>query len=347
MANERTVRIPLDVRGDIDTSMPISDRAPGVLVEARELSPRFWGAKRGNGAYTRSWEGPGTASLYGGVTLAHASSGSYGEATTYEDQFRDLGTKFTLDLYFRLEAIAYASAVNSIALYSFGCNNASIDMVIRGGAHSDHERIYVSLITSVDRTPGNFDAAVTFTGSTRIAYGTAQTDKHHIRLVRDGANATLYLDGVSDGSTSGLAATHGMWSALGTTQATCRLGGGSLGNISYVGHIYGAWLRDGAFTSQPIENRMPCSPWARNVHHAYLGRTIAYGGADHFFDAGRFGAHARIINIAASDYSITASNDDSAPAPSPVQGLRTWTTRNNRTASSVMCGGVLSTAIIS
>lgn len=342
------VPLVLPVRGDLDTASPITDRPLGGLVRARDVHSQRWGPKKGMQSFARAWESPGVASLYDTITLTTGAS-TFGQGLSYEDQFRDLGTKWTVDLWLQLSSVAYAAAKDEIGLYKFLVNNGGagvgvIDISILGPNVTDHERVRVEIGTTTYAGAG--DAVVGFTGATRLSVGTAQTDKYHVRVVRDGTTATLYLNGVSDGSTTGLSATHGIYGAPGSA------GNVTIGTsynlpdatVTFKGTIYGAWLRDGAFANAPIESVMPCNPHARNVHHAYLGRNIALGGVDHYFDAGRFGAHARMNG---AGYTVTASNDNTAPAPASVQGVSTWTTRTNRTATSVLCGGILSTAGVS
>lgn len=342
---DRPLPISLDVRGELNTAYPVGDMPPGTLVAAPDVAHRALGPRRGSGAFTQAMEGPGTASLYDAITL-NGTNNARGLARTYEDAFGDLGTKFTLDLWFRLEATAYASAVNRVGVYAFNSSGsgAGIDVNVFGGAHSDHERIEVRISTSPTRATAA--SVVAFTGATRLLAGTTQTHKQHVRVVRDGANGYLYLNGVLDGSTSGLAANDPINKVYGYP-CDVLLGTSETADISFLGHVYGAWLRDGAFATQPVEARMPHAPFARNVHHAYVGRSIALGGDVHFFDAGRFGAHARLIANSGADYSVTSSKDNAAPAPCLVQGLKTWTTRTGRTATSVMVGGQLCTAGVS
>src|SRR5678815_5991474 len=86
----------------------------------------------------------------------------------------------------------------------------AISISIRGPNHADHERVHVELITS---SGGVADPIVVFTGETRLSIGSAQANKHHIRLVRSGTSARLYINGVYDTSEvapPALVATHGM-----------------------------------------------------------------------------------------------------------------------------------------
>lgn len=335
-------RVPLvlAVRGDLDTSAPITDRPLGGLQRALDLHPRRWGPKDGCQSFARVWSGPGTASLYDEFDLNTGAS-TFGTGLSYEDQFRDLGTKFTLDLWFRLTTTAYAAGKDKIGLYKFVVNASGvIEVAIAGPAHATPGRILVYIVTNPTRTTA--DTPVSFVGSTAITVGSTQADKHHVRLVRDGANAYLYLNGVIDATETTLVATSQIFSTLGTTAAVVGLGNLYIGtdpNVTLNGQIFGAWLRDGAFTSAPIEAVMPCAPHAKNVHHAYLGRDCSTSGTPHFFDAGRFAAHARVSGIG---YAPNPANDDTAPAPARVQGVTSWNTRSNRTATAVVCGGLLS-----
>lgn len=342
------VPLVLNVRGDLDTSAPVTDRPLGALTRARDMHSQRWGPREGSQSFTRVWESPGTASLYDGITL-NGTNQARAFGHSLEDAFGDLGTTFTLDLWIRAADFTYAAAVDRIGVYSFGkrigTTGSCVTVNLFGGLQTDHERIEVRIITAPTRA--TVASTVTFTGSTRLTAGSTQTLKHHIRVVRDGANGYLYLNGILDGSTSSLSATDPINRPLGSVADVLLWYSADAGDITFNGSIYGAVLRDGAFRTDPIEAVMPCSPFARNIHHYYLGRNYALGGEPHIFDAGRFAAHARVIYTVGADYTVTSSNDNAAPAPAVVQGLRTWTTRTNRTATTVAVGGQLNTAIVS
>lgn len=334
---ERKLALPLNVRGELDTAMPVSDRPFGTLVEALDTSPQAWGPRRGSNAFTRCWESPGVSSLYDYIFLAGVAT--YGSFISRELSYLQLGTQFTLDLFMIYDGDSTATGKDEVGLYSFVVQNGSVQILIYGPNHAKARKLKVEITTT--NAAGTADSMVTFDTSTAIPMGSAQTDKIHLRLVRDGTTATMYLNGTSDGSTTGLSATHGLtgesgWLRLGYMTTLDDT------SITFNGRIFAAILRDGAFATTPIEAVMPCNPMGLNVHHYILGRNFALGGSDRFFDASRFGFHPRIVGAA---YSVTSSNDSTAPAPSNVQGLTTWTTRKNRTATSVMCGGTLSTAV--
>lgn len=335
---DRPFRTRLDVRGDLDTVNPVGDRPPGTLVQAYDLSPRAWGPRRGNRAFASPWISPGVSSLYDYLTATGASTTAIGR--NYEDQFGNLGTQYTLDLWVQYPSSAYSAGSDLIGIYNFG-SVGYLAVNIYGASHTDHEKVEVEIRTCDSASV--VDTPVTFAGATRISVGSAQTNKHHIRVVRDGASAYLYLNGVLDGSTGSLVASHGNTKVAGD-QALVTLHNGASANDTFRGRIMGAVLRDGAFSSYPIENVMPVNPMGRNVHHYFLGRNYDMGGADHYMDLSRNGVHARIIG---SNYSVTASNDNAAPAPCAVQGFTSWTTRTNRNAVSVLCGGLLSTNVVS
>lgn len=340
------VPIEIDCRGPLDTANPISNLEPGALIEALELYYNYWGPKVGSLSTTRIWESPGTGAIYSEIVFNSGAS-TYATGSSYEREFRDLGTKFTLDLWFRLENVAFAASKDEIGLYKFVTSVGVIEVSVLGPGSLDHEKLQVKIITTPSRTTS--DTTVTITGSSRISYGTGQNDIQHVRLVRDGASAMLYLNGVADGgSSTALVATSPLLGAL-NGQALVALGQSYDSTdltVTFYGRIYGAVLRDGAFSSQPIEAVMPCAPHARNVHHFYINQNYSLGGAnDHFMDLGRFGAHAR---ISGAGYTIVSGvTSQGAPIPCPVQGMRTWTTRTNRTCSSVMAGGILSSAGVS
>lgn len=337
MADER-YGLPLPVTGDLDTANPVGNRPYGTLVEAKDLSGRFWGPREGSQSFTRVWEGPGTAALYDNISL-QASTDTYGLGQTYEPQFRDLGLSFTLDLWIRSDGTSYATGNTTIGIYNFRAGSIGDISVylLADGAGANEGKILVQVITS--ETLIKADPAKSMTSSNTISTGSEQDKKHHIRVVRDGTTMTLYIDGVQEAQSTALL--NSPINAAVDAPSTVYLGSTSTADISFQGDIYGAVLRSGAYDSLPIEGVMPHSPWAPNVHHYILGRNIDFGGGDdHYFDAGRFAVHPRIIG---SSYTVTSSNDDTAPAPAIVQGLTTWTTRTNRTATSVMVGGKLST----
>lgn len=354
----RPFKLPLNCRGDLDTAMPVSDRAPGTLVSAVDTHYRYWGPKRGSGAFTQAQEGPGTAALYDQIVTTGVYGGTHGgdwaQSGNSDDQFRDLGTQFTLDIWFRLEDAAFSAVgVDGIGLYSFTNGGGGIALWVYGSTDPNHERIHFSGAVSVSR--GSSDVGVDYISTARVSIGTGQTNKQHVRVVRDGISFYLYINGVLDGSTvvsntSGSIQKRLVIGSYGSS-ATVQIGAAqqitafpSFPATFAVGTIYGAVLRDGAFRTLPIEARMPSGPWSRGVHHYYLGHNYALGGNDHYFDAGRFGVHARIPG---TKHTVTSSNDNAAPAPCSVQGMRTWTSRTNRTATSVMTGGVLATSIVS
>lgn len=336
----------LPVRGALDTAMPVTDRPLGTLVRAIDVSNKWWGPKTGSRAFTRVWEAPGTYAFYDYVTLSGSDTGA--SAFAREVDFRHLGTKFTVDVIFRLSETAYASGKDVIGLYKFETGPSPgagvVAIYLRGPNHADAGKLRVEITTTPSE--GTADTLVGFTGATAIDVGSSPENVYHARLVRDGKTATLYLNGASDGSTSSLSAVNGV---LGSSGAFVKLGrlNATLGSdeVTFKGRIYLAALRDGAFDALPIECAVPEYPMAPCFHHCYLGRSIAMGGAIvHFFDASRFGAHARLDG---SSYTVTSAVDNAAPAPAVVQGLRTWTSRGGRTVTAVMCGGALSHAVIS
>lgn len=337
-------RINLPVRGPLDTADPISDRPPGTLVEAIDLSPRYWGPRVGSLAFTRIWEGPGTASLYDYITLK-GTNNARGLGRSYEPQFRDLGTTFTLDLWFRIEEWTYAASAVEVGIYEFSCSGiGDISVGVYGGTQGGNElKLKVGITTSASRSSPA--STVTITGTTALSTGTTELDKHHVRVVREGATATVFLNGAQDGQTTSLSATNPINSGF-NSPGNVILGISSTSDLSFYGRIFGAVLRDGAFDTHPIEKVMPHDPWARTVRHYILGRDVTFGGEHHFFDAGRFAVHPRLIYNSGSDYSVTSSNDNGFPAPAVVQGMRTWTSRYNRTVTSVMAGGALSSSIV-
>jgi hypothetical protein len=337
--------LPLDVRGLLDTSYPVSDRPPGTLVEALDLSARHWGPRRGHLAFTRTWEGPGTAALAGLVTFL-GTNNCRALARSHEDQFRDLGTRFTVDLWARLDDAAHLTGETEAGLWSFSAaGNGYVSVGVHGSlAGASAGKLRVEVVTTPTRSTSS--APVVLTGATVLSAGTAQTDRHHVRVVRDGARLAVWLDGALDGETTTLAPTEPVQAAYGAF-AQVTVGTSFSPTVSWLGPVFAAWLRDGVHETSPVEALVPCSTWARHVRHAVLGRSLALGSEVHLWDLSRFAAHPRLVFNSGADFSVAAGQETAPPAPALVQGLRTWTTRRNRTATSVMVGGVLATSTVS
>jgi len=337
----QTTSVPLNVSGSLDTMGPITNRPPGTLVRAWDTHHQYLGPRRGSKAFTRVWENPGTASLYNLITLTQTGAlDTSGFFRSSEDQFVNIGTQFTLDIWFRLDETTYAGSATEIGLYVFSSN---IRLFLNGPGHASPRLVKATITTTP--TTASTDTPVTLTGTSQVAVGTDQDDRTHVRLVRDGANAYLFVNGVQEATSSSLVATSPTKIATPGTAILGIVGYSGNGEPPLDGQVYGCVLRDGAYRSYPIEATMPRDPWARNVHHYFVGRTMKLGGSyDHYLDLGRFGVHARIVG---ANYTVTAANNNAAPAPAPVQGMATWTTRGGRTATAVIAGGVLSHAIIS
>jgi hypothetical protein len=344
---DRRGGLNLDVRGELDTSYPISDRPHGTLVEAKDLSPRFWGPRRGSQSFTRIWEGPGTASLYDLVTFNDSSGASTALGSGHDTQYIDLGTKFTIDLMFRLDG---GLGSDFGMLYGFGNESYGyVTIFVRGDGQGTNV-MCADLVTSPTRSTQA--SVVSLTGTTVVGAGTAAVNRQHVRLVRDGATLTLYYGGKVEATSSAVSATNSVYSPIGTIGYVWIMGSnavvraGSFTTVPVTGDMNCAILRDGAFTSEPIERVAPCAPWARNVHHYILGRDYkpAANMTDvHLFDAGRFGVHPKAVN--STRVSITSANLDDLPAPAFVQGMATWTTKSNKTATTVVAGGIFSTVV--
>lgn len=339
------LNIPVPVRGELDTRNPITDRAPGTLVTARDLHPSHWGPRRGSLAFTRAWESPGTALLYDGIQFTQSAATSTFTGL-FEKSAKELGTKFTVDIWFRLEDTGYAAGKNSIGLWEHsisGSASSGIGISIFGPAHASSGKVRVEVVTAPTTTTA--DTPVVLTSASSVPVGTAQTDIVHLRVVRDGSGLYLYLNGTLDASTTSLVATspirqreedHG-------TFRVARESYGPATAIEFKGRIYALVLRDGAFRTAPIEAVPPENPYARNVHYYILGRNYDLNtSSDHLFDAGRFGLHPR---LSAAGFAVTASNSNSAPANCRVQGFSSWTTRSGRQGTVVVAGGMISFSV--
>jgi hypothetical protein len=336
------LNIPVPVRGELDTRNPITDRAPGTLVTARDLHPSHWGPRRGSLSFTRAWESPGTALLYDNIQFTQSAATSTFTQTN-EKSVKELGTKFTADIWFRLEDTGYAAGKNSIGLWEHSISGCGIGISIFGPNHASTGKVRVEVVTAPTTT--TTDTPVVITSTATVPVGTAQTDIVHLRLVRDGASLYLYLNGTLDTSVGTLVATSPIRQREEDT-GTLRVARDAFGpatSIEFKGRIYALVLRDGAFRTSPIEAMLPENPWARNIHYYILGRNYDLGStSDHLFDAGRFGIHPRLWD---TGFAVTAANSNSAPANCRVQGMDSWTTRSGRQGTVVVAGGIASFSV--
>lgn len=340
MAESAAIR--LNTRGLLDTAMPITDRDPGTLVTAQDVSSQYLGPRPGMVSFARCGEGPGNGFLYGYVTFDGTDGTA--RALNSEDAQRDLGTKWTLDWWGRLTDHTYAGASGKdfIPLAMHSANPGLITLGLIGPADATHVgKVHISILNTASI---GVASAATYTqrGSVAISEGTTQDKNTHIRVVRSGSSVSIFTNGVlnSVGATTGaIVATEGIYVA---SSSPCVIGIGYPPTASYAsafkGRFYGACLRDGAFDAYPIETSFPANFRGRNVHWFITGRRITDGTYPHLMDISRFGTHA---NMGGTGFTFTASNDNDFPVPAPVQGIGSWTSRRQRRVVAAMIGGRL------
>lgn len=340
MAESAAIR--LNTRGLLDTAMPITDRDPGTLVTAQDVSSQHLGPRPGMVSFARCGEGPGNGFLYGYVTFDGSDGGA--RFLSSDDAQCNVGTKWTIDIWFRLTDHTYsgASGEDLIPLVHHASSNGHIYVSLVGPSDATHVgKVHVSILNTASV---GVSSASTYTqrGSVAVPEGTTQDKNTHVRVVRNGSSLTIFVNGVVNtvGASSGtLVATEGIYELSG---GGAQVGFGFDADTGmadgFKGRFYGACLRDGAFDAYPIETSFPENFRGRNVHWFLIGRRITDGSIPHLMDLSRFGTHAIICG---TGFTVTAANDNDFPVPAPVQGIGSWTSRRARRTVAVMIGGRL------
>lgn len=331
------VPVIINPRGPLDTTNPVTDRLPGTLRTAVDVHPRYWGPRKGMKAFTRTWEESGSGIYTNYYVYAGVDDSTF--MLTDNAHVRDLGLKFTLDLWVRLNDITYASAKDNVGLITHDVYNGGYVAgtavgyvrikVITSGADAGKLKVLIKPTSS----RGVAGTEVTFTTSTTLGVGTTVEDRHHLRLVRDGATATLYKDGTSIGSTSSLAVQPILGSYTGQGSVELGVCVASPTEGFWKGEIFGAMMRDGAYSSV-FNSTLPSNASGRNVHYFLVSRQLS-GSKDHIPDFSNMANHSVVIG----GPSVTAATSNIPPINAPVQGMTTWSNPAGKTITTVAVGG--------
>lgn len=329
------VPVPLNVRAALDTAMPETDRSPGTLVTAVETHHRYWGPRRGTKAFTSAYEASGSAMGYNyisfdGVDDLAQTDGVYGQGA-------NLGTQWTLDLYFNLTNYTYAPTKDYIALYTYalagGVGFYPIRVLIDRRTNHQGEIIVKINTTSAPNTP---DSVVTLTWTG----GGSSNTRRHITIVRDGATCALFENGVQVASTGVLAATHpheDVYNGYARVAFSNPLAGDE---AYFLGKIYMAVLRTSADLTRTAREESGPTYCGSDIRHYYVGTVaeIGMGSYDYLWDIGPFGAHALL-----GGSPTWGSIDQLPPFFAPTQGFGTCVTVDGKTMQAAVVGGRLYT----
>lgn len=321
----------LSTRAPLDTSNEVSDRPPGTLVTALDCGHRWWGPRHGGKSLTQPHDMP-TGDLpraYAHITFDGSSTYAHGPFVCSEQ--RDLGNRWTLDIVFRADSVNHGAFDEAIIFkWVIKTSATAIDAVtvgIRGTSAGASERTIRATITptSAADTAGT---TKTLDGTTQLTVGTDEEDRHHIRLVRSGKTATLYVNGTSEATASGMSKRNGH-------VGSADVGRYEIGNAAapnFKGVVYYAAFRDGVYENAERGYPMPTFP--RAGAYRLLADAIELQSAT-FTDHSLYRAHGPAFNAGST------SGADLHPYPTPVQGMATFTDIRGISWNAVICGGLL------
>lgn len=246
----REVPISLSVAGRLDTANPRTNRPDSTLVEATDLAHRFWGPRRRLTQRTWAYKIPSASYPNPQTWIFDGNNSQVTGAMRTREQF-NLPTAWTVDLIIRPSGVSHSADVNlPILRWDFGASLYAFEVGIKGGGASAGSQRAIYATVTPTSSAGVAGTTRTLTGTTQQSVGTALKNTHHIHLVRDGATATLSVDGVQEAQATNVSATQRHESSTGVTGSVSALlaAGTGGGNHLYAGRILAAVVRVGAFT---------------------------------------------------------------------------------------------------
>lgn len=326
------VNVPLNTRGTLDTTNPISDRAPGTLVTARDVAHRWWGPRLG-GKIVSHPHSLTTNEPTPALDLIKFTSASNTQIrfNGIEDQHLNLPNKVTIDMVVQVASMSHTTAdpldVNLMLMYpAFGIrlvsdndatNKRKVRMIVDGSGGSD-----------LSTTTGTTQLNVNSTYDARY--------QHHIRVVRNGTSWKLYVDGTLEGSATVAdvpADDYSVW-----------LFGGSLAGASPAGEFAAAqefegWINfvhvyKGAATDGGSPGEIPFTRNEATLLHMVFTRGPA--NESNVRDLSRYRLDGAIAN--AGTYQ---GEKVSSPFKYPVQGMTSFEDADGKSWNVVMTGGTL------
>lgn len=346
MANA-DVTVQLNTAAPLDTANPPTARPAGVLIEAQNLGSRWWGPRTPNRADT--WLGRrittgGRQSRF----LTFNGSTQYAGGNLYADAVRDLGTTWTVDVWFGLadtdESLPTLAAHVRLNVFSWyavagvGTTDASIYIYLGGpnGSPADLRKITARINTTSAR--GTTANAYTVQSTSQVPVNTGSwADNYskitHVRLVRNGSDLRLYVNGVLEATTT-VHETQPHQGDIGD------LGGYTLADsAAFKGIIPRVVVRTSAYIGPVIDSNMfgQC-PHADDVRLCVGAIDLGLAG-DILRDSSNNHLHAKFTPTVA-----TTSAPCRLPGSTPVQGIGNYVNRTGKECTVAMIGGSLNKA---
>lgn len=335
--------IILPVQGQLDTAMPVSNRAPGTVVEAVEGHPLYIGPRPGFTQQT--WPYESSASFPNSRTLVFNGNTSYAVARMHTKQQYNLGTAWTIDVVFRPTSVTHsADAEVPVFVWALFYNTGPTDpfdiriALQAGGAAAADQRKVVAYVTTTS-APGTLDVRKLLSGTSQLSVGTTIDKTHHVRLARNLQNIYLYVDGTLEDSylVTGTSRTEAPIGPSSTYYGQVYLGAdtsASGGNHYFNGRIYAASLRSGFHTDVTKGWRDWSFTTHPSCHFAVTGNNFTTGA-----DVEESSVYKSVIH----NSNVTVESV-SQPAPwqqSRVQGGTFFVDRRGRSWNYVLSGGTL------
>lgn len=337
--------IVLDTKAPLDTANPPTDRDPGVLLEATDLHHRYWGPRKGGKqiAWPHNNATPPTpAPLLMPFDYASVTPSSIVGHTDAAQ--RDLGTKWTCDIVFRLANLDSTAGADVLSLFRWicwvsGANAYGLQIGVYNTAHASAGKVYAKLTTTA--TPGTATAEFTLTGATTVTTGAGDTYVHHIRVVRDGVGLYVYLDGTLDVSSTSLTSYYPTQGPTSSLEGYWSIGRDATDiGTPFTGDLYYICLRDGAFRTGPISPTCPVYATSPVVRLLLIPSVFTQTSTDRGYsmipDYSIYEAHGEIKGLRPTPAAST-----SFAYPKPIQGIGSWYDMKGVSGSAVMSGGVL------
>lgn len=334
--------ILLPVTGPVNTVDPSASRPPGTLLEAPGCGTQWWGPRKGSkylasphALTTKPTAAPRLLST--GDTTTFAGTFMAGRMSPGEQS--DLGTEWTFDILFRITTL---SSTNNASLFQWfttaGPLTLSILLLHSGaGNGSNAGKIQVSVQTT--SAPGVTVTAVDLVSATAPSVGSAAADIHHLRIVRDGANLYIYLDGVLDATTATLSATNPSQTASTDTEAVWRYRSDGSATETQTWFLQ---MRTGVFRTAPISRSITPVPLSQNcklcVVFTRMSTVSTLQGYLYTPDISRYQSHGWMIEGLGT---ITTAQDTSSTFHRPIQGLSRFVGIDGVRGNAVRCAGSL------
>lgn len=340
MANA-DVTVQLNTAAPLDTANPPTARPAGVLIEAQNLGSRWWGPRTPNRA--DGWYGQlETTGSQQALFMEYDGTSSQSIGRTKSAGIKDLGTTWTLDLWAGLkdtaEDLAYANTYPKIPVFVWGLGPVSIYVWITSPLGVTGGNPLGSINVQVKTSDRDGNVLHTYDLLSNVVmpvntggWSTNYNKIKHIRVVRNGPDLVLYVDGVlADSETVAEDEAHFSAASAG---ATWLLGFKS-GDGYFKGLIPAAVLRDGAHTGTFDSNLIPQNPWSKDVR-LHVGCVYSGKSGDVLVDASRSRMHGRHFPTTAT------ANPCVVPSGAPIQGIGNFVTRSGKPVTAVMVGGKL------